>query len=263
LRSCWPVSPLPQSREREANRVLVTGSTSGIGRAIGRAFAARRNSVIVHGRRSPERAAEVVAELTALGSKAHALRADLSQPPACERLAADAWDVWDGLDVAVLNAGADVLTGQAAKWPFERKLEELLAVDVRSTMILGRSIGERMRQQGHGVILTIGWDQAETGMEGDSGQLFAASKGAVMAFSKSLALSLAPAVRVNCIAPGWIKTAWGEKASTAWQERAVRETPLGRWGTPEDVAAAAVWLASPEAAFMTGQVIRVNGGAVR
>jgi 3-oxoacyl-[acyl-carrier protein] reductase len=112
-------------------------------------------------------------------------------------------------------------------------------------------------------MLNVGWDQAETGMEGDSGELFAASKGAVMAFSKSLALSLAPAVRVNCLAPGWVRTAWGEKASSAWQERVLRETPLRRWGTPEDVASVARWLASPAAEFLTGQVVRINGGAVR
>jgi NAD(P)-dependent dehydrogenase (short-subunit alcohol dehydrogenase family) len=109
----------------------------------------------------------------------------------------------------------------------------------------------------------MGWDQADTGMEGDSGQLFAATKGAVMAFTKSLALSLAPEVRVNCLAPGWVRTGWGESASTYWQNRVRRETPLGRWGTPEDVAVVARWLASPAAAFITGQVIRVNGGAVR
>jgi 3-oxoacyl-[acyl-carrier protein] reductase len=109
----------------------------------------------------------------------------------------------------------------------------------------------------------MGWDQAETGMEGDSGELFAAGKGAVMAFTKSLARSLAPQVRVNCLAPGWIRTAWGSEASAQWQQRAVREAPLARWGTPEDVAATALWLASPAASFITGQVIRVNGGAVR
>src|SRR5262249_55750578 len=105
--------------------------------------------------------------------------------------------------------------------------------------------------------------QAETGMEGDSGQLFAPTKGAVMAFTRSLALTLAPEVRVNCLAPGWIQTAWGETASSAWQERVLRETPLRRWGRPEDVAAAAVWLASPAAGFITGQTLRINGGAVR
>jgi 3-oxoacyl-[acyl-carrier protein] reductase len=130
-------------------------------------------------------------------------------------------------------------------------------------MLLARNAGRRMKAQGNGVILNMGWDQAETGMEGDSGELFSATKAAVMAFSKSLALSLAPEVRVNCLAPGWVRTAWGEGASRRWQERVRCETPLGRWGTPEDVAAVARWLASPAAAFLTGQVVRVNGGAVR
>src|SRR6202022_955301 len=126
-----------------------------------------------------------------------------------------------------------------------------------------REVVRRMKERGTGVLLNMGWDQADTGMEGDSGQLFAAAKAAVMAFTKSLALTLAPEVRVNCLAPGWIRTAWGEKASQAWQERVRRETPLARWGTPEDVARTARWLVSPAAAFITGQVIRINGGAVR
>jgi 3-oxoacyl-[acyl-carrier protein] reductase len=163
----------------------------------------------------------------------------------------------------VCNAGADTLTGDAAKWPYERKLAELWAVDVQSTIQLSRRLGARMKERGSGAIITMGWDQAETGMAGDSGELFAAAKAAVMGFSRSLAMSLAPAVRVNCVAPGWIKTAWGESAPAEWQERVLREAPLARWGTPADVAQAALWLASPTAAYVTGQVIRVNGGAVR
>ena len=173
------------------------------------------------------------------------------------------WGVWQGLDGVVNNAGADTLTGEAARWPFEQKLEALLAVDVRATMLLARGLGQRMKAAGRGVILNMGWDQAETGMEGDSGELFAAAKGAVMAFSRSLALSLAPEVRVHCLAPGWVRTAWGEKASSAWQERAVRETPLRCWGQPEDVAATARWLVSPAARYLDGQIVRINGGAVR
>src|SRR5205085_10199634 len=184
--------------------------------------------------------------------------ADLADCAACATLVQSTWDVWYGIDVWVNNAGADTLTGEAAHWPFERKLETLLDVDVRATMLLSRSIGERMKKAGAGAILNMGWDQAETGMAGDSGQLFAGAKAAVMGFTKSLALTLAPQVRVNCLAPGWIRTAWGESASEAWQERVRRETPLGRWGTPQDVAAVARWLVSPAASFLTGQVICVN-----
>src|SRR5207302_9800310 len=122
---------------------------------------------------------------------------------------------------------------------FAEKLQALWEVDVRATMVLARAVGARMRRGGRGAIVNMGWDQADTGMEGDSGQLFGTTKGAVMAFSKSLAVDLAPVVRVNCLAPGWIRTAWGERASDRWHERVERETPLQRWGTPEDVARAA------------------------
>ncbi len=114
-----------------------------------------------------------------------------------------------------------------------------------------------------GVILNMGWDQAATGMEGDSGEMFAATKGAVMAFTRSLAKSLAPHVRVNCLAPGWIQTEWGATASEAWQQRAVAEALLDRWGTAEDVAKVARFLASDDASFITGQILDINGGAGR
>jgi 2-amino-4-hydroxy-6-hydroxymethyldihydropteridine diphosphokinase len=250
-------------RELAGLRAVVTGSTSGIGRAISLELAAGGADVVIHGRRSPEAAEALAEEARRCEVASHVLLADLREATACERLVEDAWGVWQGVHVWINNAGADTLTGEAGRWPFERKLEELLAVDVTATMLLSRAVGRRMQAAGGGVILNMGWDQAETGMEGDSGQLFGAAKAAVMAFSKSLAVTLAPAVRVNCLAPGWIRTAWGETASSAWQERVRRETPLGRWGTPEDVAAAARWLVSPAAAYVTGQVLRVNGGAVR
>ena len=138
-----------------------------------------------------------------------------------------------GLDIWVGNAGVDLLTGEQAKASYSQKLQRLLNVDVQAGMLLAKWAGERMRQQAAAVsMITIGWDQADRGMGGDSGELFAAAKNAMMGFSRSLAVSLAPAVRVNCIAPGWIKTAWGETASEVWQERVLRETPMGRWGLP-------------------------------
>jgi 3-oxoacyl-[acyl-carrier protein] reductase len=188
---------------------------------------------------------------------------DLADRDAGDRLVEKAWTLWNGLDSWLQIAGADVLTGTDAHLDFDAKIDRLWSVDVVATMRLCRNVGQRMRAQGHGTILTMGWDQAEIGMEGDSGELFAATKGAIMAFTRSLALSLAPSVRVNGLAPGWIKTDWGNTASARWQERVVRETPLGRWGTPEDVAEVASFLVSPAAEFLTGQIVRINGGAVR
>jgi 3-oxoacyl-[acyl-carrier protein] reductase len=257
-----PYGPTP-GREMRGMRALVTGSTSGIGRAIALEFAAAGADVIVHGRRSMESAQEVVAALRRRGVRAEAVMADLLDPADCEDLIERVWETWGGLDIVVNNAGADTLTGEAAKWTFEQKLEMLWAVDVRATLCLSRELGRRMKDAGGGVVLTMGWDQAETGMEGDSGELFATTKGAVMCFTRSLALSLAPEVRVHCLAPGWIRTAWGDGASDAWQERVRRETPLKCWGTPEDVAKAARWLASPAAKYLDGQIVRINGGAVR
>lgn len=250
-------------RELEGQNAVVTGSTSGIGRAIALALADAGANVIIHGRRSKDAAEQVAADCKTKGVETLSLLADLRDHNGCAYFFEQTWRRFTTFDIWVNCAGADTLTGEAAKWPFERKLQELWAVDVRATIQLSRAAGALMKRERRGVILNMGWDQADTGMEGDSGQLFGATKGAVMAFTKSLALELAPEVRVNCLAPGWIRTAWGEQASETWQARVLQETPLARWGTPDDVAAVARWLVSPAAQFITGQIIRINGGAVR
>lgn len=254
-----PTGSAGAGRELAGRTALVTGGTRGIGRAIALELAAAGARVAIQGR-SLEGAAEVAARLTAEGLHAGTFAADLARAGAAEQLAADVIAALPALDIVVLFAGADVLTGDPAKWSFERKLAELLQVDVTATMIMARALGRHLKQRGQGVLVTCGWDQAAVGMEGDSGELFAATKGAVMAFTRSLARSLGPEVRANCVAPGWIKTAWGERASEQWQRRAVRESMLHRWGTPEDVAAVVRWLVSPAAGFVTGQIVPVNGG---
>jgi 3-oxoacyl-[acyl-carrier protein] reductase len=238
---------------------VVTGSSSGIGRAIALELSRAGADVLIHARRNRTGVDEVATAVCALGRQTHVALADLSDPAAQDRLVDEAWS-WRPIDVWVNNAGADVLTGEAADWPFEQKLEALWRVDVVGTLRISRSVGRRMKHRGSGVILNIGWDQAATGMAGDSGEMFAAVKGAVMSATRSLAKSLAPEVRVNCIAPGWIRTAWGQHASAEWQDRARRESLLGRWGEPEDVARVARFLTSPAAQFLNGQIIEVNGG---
>lgn len=191
--------------------------------------------------------------------------ADVRDRRACHQFV-DAAFAWHGnVDAWINNAGADVLTGPTSQLPFEERLQLLLAVDVSATIRLSRCVASRWLCASSLLnppsIVNIGWDQANLGMEGEPGQLFGTCKTAVEAFTRSFALSVGPAVRANCVAPGWIRTAWGENsASGFWHDRAVNESILQRWGTPVDVANVVRWLVSAEAQFVNGQVIPVNGG---
>lgn len=243
-------------------RALVTGASSGIGRAIALEFARAGAEVLLHYRANRRGAEEIARECQSLGVATTLLQADLADDTTYQPLIAQAW-AGGPVDVWVNNAGVDLLTGEQAHLPYAEKLRLLWDIDVRATVLLGREVAERMNAGRGGVILNIGWDQADRGMEGASGELFATAKNAIMGFTRSLAVSMAPRVRVNCIAPGWIKTAWGEQVRDEWQQRVLRETPLARWGTPQDLANLARFLCSDEAGYLTGQVINANGGAVR
>jgi 3-oxoacyl-[acyl-carrier protein] reductase len=243
-------------------RILVTGSSTGIGRAILLECARAGADVIVNCRRSKDRAELVAAEVRETGRIADVICADVTDEQDRRKLVRAAFDS-GRVDAIVNNAGADLLTSELRNAEFAQKLNSLLQTDVVGTLELSRAFGKRFQEHGRGAILNIGWDQSDRGMEGDSGELFATAKNAIMGFSRSLAVSLAPNVRVNCIAPGWIRTAWGENASDYWQQRVMTETPLKRWGEPQDIANMARYLLSDDASYITGQVINVNGGAVR
>lgn len=243
--------------------VVVTGSTRGIGRAIVLALAAAGANVIVHSRTASERSAIVLAHAEALGVQAHVLYADISVETEVTNLVDDAW-TWHGyVDLWVNNAGADILSGGRYQLGWQGKLQQLLQVDVQGTVFCSELVAARMLEQGWGHIINVGWDQAEVGgTTTASGRLFSLAKGGIMAYTRALARALAPRVRVNCVAPGWIETAWGQEVSQARKERIRQGIPLQRWGSPADVAEVVVWLASPAASYITGQTIRVNGGVV-
>jgi len=247
--------------ELKNQTAVVTGSSRGIGRAIALRLASTGANVVVHANRSTAMANGVAEEIRAAGGEATVCKCDLRDESAIEPFVADTQS-WRGkVDIWVNNAGFDALTGGASNLSFEAKLQQLWQTDVRGTILCSRIVGQMMKAAGSGSIVNVGWDQAWQGMEGDSGEMFAASKGAIMAFTKSLAKSLAPNVRVNCVAPGWIKTEWGdEHASEYWDRRAIGESLRSRWGTPQDVANAVYFLASPAADFVTGHVLPVNGG---
>jgi 3-oxoacyl-[acyl-carrier protein] reductase len=182
---------------------VVTGASSGIGRAIAEAYAADGAVVLLTHRDSAERARDVAEAIAADGGRALVRRADLATRAACERLVAEAREALGRVDVWVNNAGADVLTGEPAAWEWERKLDTLLAVDLKGTIACSYAAGEVMRgQERGGTIINMSWDHVATGMAGENPQLFAAVKGGVLAFSKSLARALAPDVRVNVLCPG-------------------------------------------------------------
>ena len=256
---------MPESTfgDLSGQKAVVTGASSGIGRAIALELALGGADVLVHARRSQSAAEEVAQSIRKMGRTSRVLLADLGDLDQLARFTDECERTFGGYNVWINNAGADLLTGDDSKLDYQEKLARLLAVDVTATVTLSKRAGEHMRANGGGCILNIGWDQSDRGMGGESGELFATAKNAIMGFTRSLAVSLAPEVRVNCIAPGWIRTAWGENASEYWQHRVLEETPLKRWGTPEDIAKAARFLVSREADYITGQVININGGAVR
>ncbi|WP_202617293.1 SDR family NAD(P)-dependent oxidoreductase [Roseimaritima sediminicola] len=244
---------------------VVTGASSGIGRATAlRCAASGAEHVLVHYHRNESGARQTAADVEQAGARATVVQADLAVRDDRRRLVDAAWKRNSRVDAWFHIAGADVLTGAAGEWTFEEKLQRLWEVDVRGTIELGRQVAAAMLAQPTApsppAMLFIGWDQAEHGMEGDAGQMFGPIKAAVTAFSRSLAQTLAPRVRVNCVAPGWIQTAWGDSATDTWQRRAQRQALMQRWGRAEDVAAMAVHLCSPHSDFVTGQTIDVNGG---
>lgn len=239
-------------------RTVVTGASCGIGRAIAVAFAGAGARVGIGFLRSSEAARVLASEL---GPGHPLLQADLSTLEGCNSIVREAFDALDNVDIWVNNAGADVLTGDAARWPSERKLEALLELDLKATIRCSRLAADLMSPGG--CILNLGWDHATIdGMAGEDPELFAAVKAGVLGFSKSFARSVAPDVRVNVLCPGWIETAFGADADREFYAEVAANTPLGRWGRPQDVAGAAVWLASPAAAFVTGQAVNLNGGTV-
>lgn len=241
---------------------VVTGGSSGIGQAIAIACAEAGADLVVSYQHNRSGAEETVRRIVEAGRTAHSVQIDISREAEVERLAGAVRERFGRADVWINNAGADILTGRGAKLSPLEKLDLLLAVDVRGTVLASWTAVRLMRAGAGGVILNMSWDHVTQGMKGENPILYSAAKGAIASFSRSLAREVAPQIRVNILAPGFIETAFGEEADASWRHEVVERTPLARWGVPDDVAQAAVFLASDQARFLTGQTLAVNGGVV-
>ncbi|HET9466255.1 MAG TPA: SDR family oxidoreductase, partial [Gemmatimonadales bacterium] len=242
--------------------VLVTGASSGIGRAIALRCARAGADLAITYRKNQSGAEATAREIRSLGRRAEVIRTDIGQPEEIRDLADRLKQLFGTVHVWINNAGADILTGQAGRLDRLEKLDLVLSVDLRGTVLASWAAVDLMRAQGGGAIINMAWDHISLGMKGENPSLYSAAKGGVSSFSKSLARDVAPEIRVNILAPGFIETAFGQEADPKFRQHVIETTPLRRWGTPEDVAAAAVFLASDDAAFLTGQMIAVNGGVV-
>jgi 3-oxoacyl-[acyl-carrier protein] reductase len=234
---------------------LVTGATGGIGGAIARALHKQGAAVGVSGRQA-EKLEKLAAEL---GSRVHVLPCDLADRAAVAGLVDRSVAALGRLDILVNNAGLTrdnlFMVMKDEQW------DEVIAVNLTATFMLMRAAARAMlrAKTGYGRIVNI---SSVSGVIGNPGQgNYAASKAGVIGMSKSLAREVAPrGITVNCIAPGFISTPMTDALKES-QVAAIKEAiPAEKFGTPADVAAACVYLASAEAGYMTGQTLHVNGG---
>src|SRR5947208_3904160 len=266
-----PASPgaavdAPRVVSLDGKVALVTGASSGIGRAIAFAYAAAGADVALTYRTNRRGADETADGARAAGRRVEAIRADVAEESDVDALADTLRRTFGRVDVWVNNAGADILTGDAARLSRIEKLDRLLAVDLRGTVLASGKAVELMDAQppaSGGVILNMSWDHVlGGGIKSGYAQGLCAAKGGVYSFSRALAHSVAPRIRVNVLGPGWIETTYSSELDPRVKQRISGKIPLARWGTPEDIAYAAVYLASDAAAYVTGQMLLINGGGV-
>jgi 3-oxoacyl-[acyl-carrier protein] reductase len=236
---------------------VVTGASRGIGRAIAERLAAEGAKVVVNHRASPEGAGEVVSAIQAQGGEALAVQADVSDFQQAHALIEAAVQQFGRVDVLVNNAGTTrdtlLLLMKEVEWDL------VIDTNLKSVFNCCKAVARGMVRQRGGRIINI---TSVAGLAGNPGQTnYAASKAGVIGFTKSLAKELGSrGITVNAIAPGFVPTALTDGLPEDLKEAAIEHTPLGRFGEPEEIAAAVAFFASDEAGFITGQVLSVDGG---
>ena len=236
---------------------IVTGSGRGIGRAIALELAEAGAKVVVNYSGRVDKAEETVKLIREAGGECLAVQADVSQTADVDRLIKTTLDHFGKIDILVNNAGITrdslLLRMKEADW------DAVLATNLKGVFLCTKAVSKGMLKQRSGVIVNI---SSVVGLSGNAGQAnYAAAKAGIIGFSKSIAKEFAArGIRVNAVAPGYISTDMTETLAEGMQTEVLRAIPLGRLGKPEDVAKVVRFLVSPEASYITGQTLCVDGG---
>ncbi len=239
--------------------VLITGASTGIGAAVAQAFGRLGASVVVHYFSSPDAANKVAEEIDATGARAITVQGDLHHTADCEKLVAETVAKFGRIDVLINNAGALVKRVPITEMN-DDVFDDVVNLNVRSVLMCSRYAVPHMPEGSSIINLT---SVAARNGGGPGSSLYAGSKGFVSTITKGLAKELIPRqIRVNAVAPGVITTPFHEKFTTAEQLEGMRASiPMGRFGTAQECVGAFLYLASNDlSAYVTGQIIEVNGG---
>lgn len=241
----------------EGKVALVTGASRGIGRAIAIRLAEEGCDVAVNYYSSELAAKEVLAAIGGTGRRAIAIQADVSSSDQVEAMVAKVEDELGPVDILVNNAG---IHKHHRSWEMSvEDWQRIIDVNLTGAYLTTRLLGPEMAQRGWGRVINISSVVAMSGTDHEAH--YAASKAGMHGLTKSTALELSPkGVTVNAVAPGWIRTDMTGDATEEEMAEAKREIPLGRIGEPEEIASVVAYLASPDASYVTGQVLHVNGG---
>ncbi len=236
---------------------IVTGATGGLGREICLALAREGAAVVVNYARSADKAAALVEQLTALGAEALAVQADVATPEGADALVKAALQRFGRVDILVNNAGINrdtlIMRMKESDW------DDVLDTNLKGAFLCIKAVARPMMKARAGRIINIG---SVSGLAGNAGQAnYAAAKAGLVGLTRAVARELGSRnITVNCVAPGAIDAGMLLELNEEQRKNFLRQIPLERFGRPEDVAAAVVFLAGPGGAYITGQTLAVDGG---
>ncbi|GAA0787136.1 elongation factor P 5-aminopentanone reductase [Hathewaya limosa] len=239
--------------------VLISGSSRGIGKAIALAFAKENATIIINYKSSDNKADEVKKEIESIGGYAHLLKGDVSSYEQCKSMVEDIIKKFGKIDVLVNNAAVSKI--DVFSFCTEETWDYIIGTNLKGVFNLTHNVVKYMVDKKEGSIINISSMWGEVGASCEV--IYSTSKGGINAFTKALGKELAPSgIRVNAISPGVIDTEMNNCLSKEDKESLEEEIPMNRMGMPEEIGKVAVFLAKEDSSYMTGQVLRVDGGFI-